>query len=60
MVEDRMRADNGVDNILELYEKTLKHSTATGTLTKEFTNNKNSFKPEDRRETTNPKGGGGS
>ena len=32
-VEDRIRADNGVDNILELYERTLKHSTATGTLT---------------------------
>ena len=32
-VEDRIRADNGVDNILELYEKTLRHSTATGTLT---------------------------
>lgn len=32
-VEGRIRADNGVDNILELYEKTLKHSTATGTLT---------------------------
>ena len=32
-VEDRIRADNGVDNILELYKKTLKHSTATGTLT---------------------------
>ena len=31
-VEDRIRADNGVDNILELYEKTLKHSTVTGTL----------------------------
>ena len=32
-VEDRIRADNGVDNILELYERTLQHSTATGTLT---------------------------
>ena len=32
-VEDRIRADNGVDNILKLYEKTLKHSTATGLLT---------------------------
>ena len=32
-IEDRIRADNRVDNILELYERTLKHSTATGTLT---------------------------
>ena len=32
-IEDCIRADNGVDNILELYERTLKHSTATGTLT---------------------------
>ena len=32
-IEDRIRADNGVDNILELYERTLKHSTATETLT---------------------------
>ena len=32
-VEDRIRADNGVDNILELYERTLKHSTSIGTLT---------------------------
>ena len=32
-IEDRIRADNGVDSILELYERTLKHSTATGTLT---------------------------
>ena len=31
-VKDRIRADNGADNILELYERTLKHSTATGTL----------------------------
>ena len=31
-IEDRIRADNGVDNILELYERTLKHSTATGTI----------------------------
>ena len=30
--EDRIRADNGVDNILELYERTLKHSIATGTI----------------------------
>ena len=33
IIEDRIRADNGVDNILELYERTLKHSTATATLT---------------------------
>ena len=32
-VEDRIRADNGANNILELHERTLKHSTATGTLT---------------------------
>ena len=32
-VEDRMRVNNGVDNILELYERTLKHSTASRTLT---------------------------
>ena len=32
-IEDRIRADNGVDNILELYERTLQHSTATGTFT---------------------------
>lgn len=29
-VEDRIRADNGVDNLLDLYERTLTHSTATG------------------------------
>ena len=32
-VEDRIKADNGVDNILDLYERTLQHSTATGTIT---------------------------
>ena len=32
-VEDRIRADNGEDNILELYERTLQHNTATGLLT---------------------------
>ena len=32
-IEDRIRADNGVDNILESYERTLKQSTAPGTLT---------------------------
>ena len=32
-VEDRIKADNGVDNVLDLYERTIVHSTATGTLT---------------------------
>ena len=32
-IKDRIKADNGVDNILELYKRMLKHSTATGTLT---------------------------
>lgn len=31
-VEYRIRADNRVDNIIELYERTLQHSTATGTI----------------------------
>ena len=32
-VEDRIKADNGVDNILDLYERTIVHSTATGRVT---------------------------
>ena len=32
-VEDRIRADNGVDNVLDLYERTIAHSTATSTIT---------------------------
>lgn len=32
-INDRIRADNSIDNILELYEQTLQHSTATGTIT---------------------------
>ena len=29
-IEDRIKADNGVDNIMDLYERTLQHCTATG------------------------------
>ena len=32
-VLDRIKADNGVDNILDLYNRTIIHNTATGTIT---------------------------
>ena len=32
-VMDRIKADNGVDNILDLYNRTIVHNTATGTIT---------------------------
>ena len=52
-VEDRIRADNGVDNILELYERTLKHSTGTGTLTvhERITNIPTNLKIEEQKQT---------
>lgn len=31
-VMDRIKADNGVDNILDLYNRTITHNTATGTI----------------------------
>ena len=56
-VEDRIRADNGVDNILELYEKTLKHSTVTGPLTvhERITKIPSNMKIEEQKQTQKEK-----